>query len=272
MKTIFGRWADMATPLKIRSVAAGQCHAGWATAVVLVKGFVPGVFFFVVLVSAVSAALLGWKGPRTSLTYFKIIAPISALPIGVVIALFFIMLRRPELFDRIVDRGAAFLARRLRGRASERIEQARDRLEAESHIFREALTTMGRRRPGVLALGALLVVVGFILEFMIAVIILWGFGYRGSVVEPVVLQSILNPILTASPAPGSLAVGEGGYIGFFVSYLPEAFIGVSLVLWRLVVYFVPMSAGGVLVAKRIGARGFRMPDGSDEKPEQDIGG
>jgi len=229
-------------------------RAGWATAVVLVKGFVPGVFFFVVLVVSVVAALFGWSGSPASLTYFKIIAPISVLPIGVVIALLYIMLRRPALFDRLVEGVAAFLGRKLRGRAAERVNEVRDRLESESRVFREALTTIGRKRPFVLAGGATLVMLAFVIEFMIAVVILWGFGYRGSVVEPVALQCILKPILTASPAPGSLAVGEGGYIGFFVSYLPEAYIGVSLVLWRLAVYFVPMFVGGVLVARRIGMR------------------
>jgi hypothetical protein len=39
-------------------------------------------------------------------------------------------------------------------------------------------------------------------------------------------------------------------------HLPADFVGLSLVLWRLVLYFVPMLVGGVLVAKRIGRRGF----------------
>jgi len=43
---------------------------------------------------------------------------------------------------------------------------------------------------------------------------------------------------------------------------------VSLVLWRLAIYFVPMSVGGVLVAKRIGRKGFdaRRPENSEEGP------
>ena len=89
-------------------------------------------------------------------------------------------------------------------------------------------------------------------------IILWGFGYRGSLLGPLLLQCILKPVIAASPTPGSLAIGEGGYIGFFAAYLPAHFVGVSLVLWRLVVYFVPMLIGGILVAKRIGRRGFAL--------------
>jgi uncharacterized protein (TIRG00374 family) len=83
---------------------------------------------------------------------------------------------------------------------------------------------------------------------------MWGFGYRGSVVGPLLLQALLKSILAASPTPGSLAVGEGGYLGFFAAYLPAHVVGVSLVLWRIVVYFAPMLLGGALVARRLGKR------------------
>ena len=69
-------------------------------------------------------------------------------------------------------------------------------------------------------------------------------------------QCLLKPVITATPTPGSLAFGEGGYIGFFAAFLPAHFVGVSLILWRAVLYFAPMFVGGTLVAKRIGRRGF----------------
>ena len=242
-------------------------RAGWATAVVLVKGFVPGVFLFLVLVGAVAAALLGWEGSRESLTFLKIVGPISAPPTIFVVTMLIIMLRRPRLFDRLVDRGAALLVRKLRGEAAERVDAIRLRLVEESHVFREALVTLGRHKRWVLVWGALLVVLAYVVEFTMAVVILWGFGYRGSVVAPIVLQGVLKPIIAASPTPGSLAIGEGGYIGFFATYLPAHFVGVSLVLWRLVLYFVPMFVGGVLVAKRIGRKGFGSERDADGNPE-----
>jgi uncharacterized protein (TIRG00374 family) len=231
-------------------------RAGWATAVVLVKGFVPGVFFFIVLLATAVSMALGWRATPEALTFLKIVGPLSALPTGFIITMLVIMLRKPQLFDRIVDRIAAFLVRKLRGVAAERIEEGRLRLEEESHVFREALSALGTHRRWILVWGALLVVLAYIVEFLIAAIILWGFGHRGSLLGPLILQCILKPVIAASPTPGSLAIGEGGYIGFFAAYLPAHFVGVSLVLWRLVVYFVPMLVGGVLVAKRIGRRGF----------------
>jgi uncharacterized protein (TIRG00374 family) len=167
-----------------------------------------------------------------------------------------IMLVRPVLFDRLIDRIAAFLSRKLKGKASERVQEARVLLEEESHVFREALTTLGRERRWVLAWGVLLVALAYVVEFAMAVVILWGFGYRGSAVPPIVLQGVLKPIIAASPTPGSLAIGEGGYIGFFAAYLPASFVGVSLVLWRIALYFVPMFVGGALVVKRIGRAGL----------------
>ncbi len=227
-------------------------RAGWATAVVLVKGFVPGVFFFFILVGVVVAALFGWRGSGESLTFLKIVGPISILPTGLVMVMLVILLRKPDLFDKVVDRIAAFVARRLRGRWRQRVDEVRVLLREESHVFREALTTMGRKRRAVLAAGVLLVALAYVVEFAMAVVILWGFGYRGSVVGPILMQGVLKPIIAASPTPGSLAVGEGGYIGFFAAYLPARFVGVSLVLWRLALYFVPMFVGGALVAKRVG--------------------
>lgn len=234
-------------------------RAGWATAVVLVKGFVPGVFFFCILVSVFMAALFGWEGSGESLTFLKIVGPIAVLPTSLIIAMLAILLWRPALFDKLVDRITAFVARRLRGRGRQRVEELRVLLREESHVFREALTTMGRRRRLALSVGVALVALSYIVEFAIAVVIIWGFGYRGSIVGPILMQGVLKPIIAASPTPGSLAIGEGGYIGFFAAYLPARFVGVSLVLWRLVLYFVPMFVGGVLVVKRVGRIGYASP-------------
>jgi uncharacterized protein (TIRG00374 family) len=231
-------------------------RAGWATALVIVKGFVPGVFFFFVLIATVVVAALGWRGTAASLTFLKVVGPLSALPIGFIVTLLFVMLKYPKHFDRLVDRVAAFLGARLRGRAAERVEEVRIEMEEESHVFREALAALGKHKRWALLGGVLLIVFAFIAEFAVGVVILQGFGYRGEVTGPMILQCLLKPILFASPTPGSLAVGEGGYIGFFAAYLPAHFVGVSLVLWRLVVYFAPMLVGGVLVLKRIGRHGF----------------
>ena len=233
-------------------------RAGWATAVVLVKGFVPGVFFFILLVATVALTALGWRTTPEALTFLKVVGPLSALPTGFIVTMLVIMLKRPQLFDRIVDRIAAFLVRKLRGAAAERIEEGRVRLEEESHIFREALAALGTHKRWILVWGASLVVLAYVVEFLVAAVVLWGFGYRGSLLGPLLLQCILKPVIAASPTPGSLAIGEGGYIAFFAAYLPAHFVGVSLVLWRLVVYFVPMLVGGILVAKRIGRRGFAL--------------
>jgi uncharacterized protein (TIRG00374 family) len=231
-------------------------RAGWATAIVLVKSFVPGVFFFFVLVGATVLTALGWHGSQGMERFLRVVGPLSALPLVVIVSALVLMLRFPTRFDRMVDRVAAFLGRRLKGNAARRVEESRQRMEEESHVFREALRTLGRHRRWVLLLGILLVVLAYIAEFTVALIILRGFGYEGSLIGPLVLQCLLKPIISATPTPGSLAFGEGGYIGFFAAFLPAHFVGVALVLWRIALYFAPMFAGGVLVAKRIGRRGF----------------
>lgn len=241
-------------------------RAGWATAVVIVKGFVPGVFFFLVLLATIVLVALGWEGPAASRTFLKIVGPISALPTAFVVTLLVVMLARPALFDRLVDRGAALLARKLKGRASARVEEARVRMEEESHMFHAALSTLGSHKRWVLLWGVLLVVLATVTEFVVGLVIMWGFGYRGSVVGPILLQCLLKAILAASPTPGSLAVGEGGYLGFFAVYLPSQVVGVSLVLWRLVVYFAPMLIGGILVARRLGGRGSAVVGRKDLDP------
>ncbi len=243
-------------------------RAGWATALVLVKGFIPSVFFFFMLMGTIIVAATGWKGSAASLTFLKVVGPVSAFPILFVVAVLVIMLKFPELFDRLVDSIAAFLARRLRGKAADRVEQLRVEMENESHIFREALTTLGRRKRWVLAWGAIFVVLAYIAEFMVGLTILRGFGYGGPTTGPVILQCLLKPILSASPTPGSVAVGEGGYIGFFAAYLPSHFIGIALVMWRTTLYFLPMSMGGLLVAKRIRFAGRgRAGAGPEDSPE-----
>jgi len=239
-------------------------RAGWASAAVLVKGFIPGLFFLAVLISVALLVAFGWEGPPATRAFLRIVAPVSAIPTGLVVTLFVIMVRKPKLFDAFVDHVTRFLSRRFKGKGREKVLAVRDEIENESRIFRRALTTLGRERRWTLAWGSVLVVLAYICEFIVGLVILLGFGYRGSVVEPLLLQSLLKPILTAAPTPGSLAVGEGGYIGFFAVYLPESFVGVSLLLWRLVLYFVPMFIGGLMVAKRVGLGRFRESPASGD--------
>ncbi len=226
-------------------------RAGWATAVVVVKGFIPPVFFFFVLLATLSLALFGWTGSEASLTLVKVVGPLSALPTLILITALVIMVRYPALLDAIIDRIARAVSRRVSEKSARRVERTRVRLSEESHIFREALTTIWSRKRWVLLACIVLVVLSFAAEFSVGLVILRGFGYRGSVVDPFLLQSLLKSILSASPTPGSLAVGEGGYIAFFAAYLPSHFIGIALVLWRIVLYFTPMFVGGLLVARRI---------------------
>ncbi len=273
--TLEGYFIGQLIPISAASVpyqafllARKGVRAGWATALVLVKGFVPSVFFFFVLLGTIVVAALGWKGSAASLTFLKVVGPLSALPICFVVSVLVIMLKFPQLFDRLVDAIAAFLARRLRGSAADRVEQLRVEMENESHIFREALSTLGRRKRWVLAWGAIFIGLAYIAEFVIGLTILRGFGYGGPATGPVILQCLLKPILSASPTPGSLAVGEGGYIGFFAAYLPSHFIGIALVMWRTTLYFLPMSVGGLLVAKRIRFAGRGRAGGDHGDPQK----
>ena len=258
--------AAVGVPYQAYLLTRRGVRAGWATAVVIVKGFVPGVFFFLVLIATIVLVALGWEGPDASRTFLKIVGPISALPSGFVVALLIVMLARPALFDRLADRVAALLARKLKGRAAARVEEARVLIEDESHAFRAALSALGSHKRWVLLWGVLLVVLATLMEFVAGLIIMWGFGYRGSVVGPILLQCLLKAVLAASPTPGSLAVGEGGYLAFFAVYLPSHVVGVSVVLWRLAVYFAPMLVGGSLVARRLGGRGSAAVERKDLDP------
>jgi uncharacterized protein (TIRG00374 family) len=209
-----------------------------------------------VLIGATTLTALGWEGSEGTAKFLRIVGPLSAVPIVFIVTVLVVMLRYPARLDRLIDNVAAFLSRRVSARTARKIDESRILMEEESHVFREALTTIGRHKRWVLFWGIVLVVLAYIAEFMVAIVILWGFGYRGSMVGPLILQCLLKPVITATPTPGSLAFGEGGYIGFFAAFLPAHFIGVSLVLWRIALYFAPMFVGGLLVAKRIGRRGF----------------
>jgi glycosyltransferase 2 family protein len=228
---------------------------GWASAIVVVKGFVPGVFFAFVLIGTIVLRLLGWHGPERVAKFLNIVGPLSALPIGFLVTLLIVIVRNPRLTSRIIDGVTSWLADRFHGKRAERIREARQTLLEQSHTFREALAAMAMQKRWPMIAGMLLIVAALLVEFMVAVVILWGFGYTGSALEPMVLQSLLKPLIAATPTPGSLGVGEGGYIGFFATFLQDQYVGVSLVLWRLVLYFAPMLVGGLLVARRIG-RGF----------------
>ena len=99
-------------------------------------------------------------------------------------------------------------------------------------------------------LGALgWLVITFTLDYLIAMAILWGFGYAPPFWKAMAFQNLIRPIIFFALTPGGAGVSEFTYLGFFSLYMPKHLIGIPVLIWRLVLTYLPAVVASFLLIR-----------------------
>ena len=94
----------------------------------------------------------------------------------------------------------------------------------------------------------------FLMEFCVAILILSGFGIEFQLIKTIGIQFLLKSFLYFAPTPGGSGINEFSYMGFFTLYAPKYLVGISVLMWRAIAYYVSVIFGGIFIIKENGIK------------------
>ncbi len=244
-------------PVRIHRLSRSGLAVGDAVAVVVTER----VLDLAVFVSLTLAALLAvrhlWSYLAATVFY-----PVAAFLLLVLVLLLtlVVLVRRPSFTKRVLGSVAVRVLYRcgrsrrwLRfcpgaegaGPLAERIEREFETFAAGSSRFARA----GRRAVG----GALLLsILDWVFFFSTASALLVALGLPPSLPESFLFQGVLQMIAAVPLVPGSAGIAELGAATLYRRIVPTYLLGLLVVLWRLILYFLNIPLG--LLAAALAAR------------------
>ena len=93
------------------------------------------------------------------------------------------------------------------------------------------------------------ILLAFVADYFLALLILWGFGFQPPLVRALAVQFLMKPLIYFAPTPGGAGIWEFTYLGFFSLFMPQHLIGVAVLIWRLLVTYLPSVAGIFFLVK-----------------------
>jgi uncharacterized protein (TIRG00374 family) len=92
--------------------------------------------------------------------------------------------------------------------------------------------------------AALSIVVYWVAFYSVAPILLDSLGIPHPFLETFLGQAVLNALVSLSPTPGGSGASELGFATLFMAWVPTQFLGLFTALWRFLIYYLTLLAGG----------------------------
>jgi uncharacterized protein (TIRG00374 family) len=131
----------------------------------------------------------------------------------------------------------------------ERIIALEERLFHEIDQFSKIFWTYLKKRKFMIVRATGWILAAFIADYFIAIAILWGFGFHPSLLRALAVQFLIRPIIYLAPTPGGAGIWEFTYLGFFSLFMPQYLIGVSVLIWRMLVTYLPSAVGAIFLTR-----------------------
>lgn len=190
--------------------------------------------------------LLMIKGESQQTALFSQFIKVISLPLVAIVVFLVIALAFPNRIKKLAM-SSFHLGMKIKFFRTEKILEWEKRIFKEVDQFHEILLTYFQQKKWVLFKALFWILTAFILDYLIAMGILWGFGYHPPLVRAMAYQFLIRPIIYFAFTPGGVGFWELSYLGFFSMYMPQNLIGVSVFIWRMMLTYFPMLIGGVIL-------------------------
>ncbi len=266
---VFGALTGRLAPRDLRRMARIYLAGSFPSAVTpFASGSIPTWTWLLTregLAPGEAAAVVGLHGVVTS-AFFGIAALVAAIVLpgvlgprwtGAVLGLVAVLLLSVALlaFVALMPGAAAAAVRRIaRVGAGKREERLGERISAEVSASAATLRHAVRRRPLGLLLALAATCVSRALLFSVPFVLLRGFGLRVPWLPVVLGMLAVQVVGSATPSPGGAGVSEAALAGLLHAQAPAYLVGATVVLWRLLTFWLEMSASAFIFSRAIGSR------------------
>lgn len=254
-------------PVRIHRLSHSGLTVGDAVAVVVMDRVLDLAVFITLTLVALFAARHLWSYLAATVLY-----PVAAFLLLVLVLLLalVVLVRRPSFTKRVVGRVAVRIFDRC-GRSrrwirfcpgGESAGALTERIGRETEIFAAGSSRFARAGHRAVGGALALTVLEWILYFSVASALLVALGLPPSLPESFLFQGVLQMIATVPLVPGSAGIAEIGAATLYRRVVPIYLLGLFVVLWRLVLYYLNIPLGliaGALVAREGGGGRDRGP-------------
>ncbi|RJQ50757.1 MAG: UPF0104 family protein [Actinobacteria bacterium] len=120
-------------------------------------------------------------------------------------------------------------------------------LSSQTHLFRDALRAVARS-PVALAGAVVCEIFAWALMIAVGPLVLIALGWNGPVLALYLRILAMFLVIPVSPTPGSSGTAELAFFLIGRGIVPEGLLPPGVLLWRLLIYYLPVAVGGAFIA------------------------
>ncbi len=260
-------------PVRIYRLTRSGLAVGDASAVVVVERVLDLGVLIILTLSAL-LALQPFGGYLAAIVLYPVVA-FLILVLGLMFALF-LLVRRPEIMKRVIG-GITLRVLNWCGRSrrylrfcpgTESVGPLMNGLDHGILAFSAGISRFmgaGRWAGG----GALaLTILEWTIYYSTASVILIALGQPPSLKESFLFQGVLQMIAALPLIPGASGISEIGAAALYRQVVPAYLLGLFVLLWRLILYYINIPLG--LIAAALAAREKEGGNGADPRRTENL--
>lgn len=229
---------------------------GQATAVAGARATVSS-WLFVVLGLTI---YLGFKESLPTVALNVLVGIVILASIWSLLVLFFI--KKPDSANRLIKKigRAKFLLKKL---GESRVEHIEQRLTSEvDYLSTNLKDVFSLKNAPAVFLVFVIEVIAWIALFSVLPLVLYGFEVKENFAQLIFRLFILFSLAPVSPTPGGSGIVEIGFSTLLSDLVPRHIIGLVILLWRAITYYLTLIVGGLMLLRFITSLTLKRKSGN----------
>jgi len=227
-------------PVRVHELYRAGVPVGDATAVVIMERILDGIVLGVL--GAFAMLFLGnyWRSLASGFSGLSAMMYAAWIFVTLFVLVFVYSVRHPDHLKRALKGISRWIDRRWH---LKRLDNLLETIDREVDNFNQGLVRFVNHGKSGLVWGMFFTLLFWISEFVVASMLLVGLGQPPYLIESFVVQLVLAIIMMIPLTPGSSGVAEIGATSLYSLFVPSAIVGIFVLLWRLILYYLNILLG-----------------------------
>ncbi|MCK8519239.1 lysylphosphatidylglycerol synthase transmembrane domain-containing protein [Methanoculleus sp. 7T] len=227
-------------PVRIHELYRAGVTVGDATAVVIMERVIDGI----VLGAAGAFAMLFlgryWSSLTSGFSGVSLVMYAAWVSVTIFVLIFVYSVKNPDYLKRVLRWISCWVDRRWH---LKRLPQLLGTIDREADNFNRGLAQFVNHGKSGLVWGFIFTALFWFSEFVIASMLLLGLGQSPYFIESFVVQLVIAIIMMIPLTPGGSGIAELAATSFYSLFVPSSIVGVFVLLWRLILYYLNIFLG-----------------------------
>lgn len=227
-------------PVRVHELYRAGVPVGDATAVVIMERILDGIILGAL--GAFAMLFLGnyWSSLASGFSGLSALMYAAWIFVTLFVLIFVYSVKNPDHLKRALKGISRWIDRRWH---LKRFESLLETIDREVDNFNRGLVKFVNHGKSGLVWGMFFTLLFWVSEFVVASMLLVGLGQPPYFIESFVVQLVIAIIMMIPLTPGGSGVAEIGATSLYSLFVPSAIVGVFVLLWRLIFYYLNILLG-----------------------------